>query len=135
MATSSDIQAREGSTRIINRQPYLKILFFFKKLPTVTDEYFHTHWSTFHADLSTSAKPFLSASKRYVQFHADHEHRDLAKAIPGMIFMDFDGCSELWVKDVKAWQELQGSSEYATIFTGEFFSNFKVRKNNAGVVM
>ena len=113
--SSSELEAREGSTRSINRQPYLKILFFFKKLPSVSDEYFHTHWSTFHADLSMSAKPFLISSKRYVQFHAD---KRLAASIPGMIPLDFDGCSELWVKDFKAWQQLQDSPEYANAFTG-----------------
>jgi hypothetical protein len=41
-----------------NTQSYVKLAFFFKKLPTVSHEKFFGHWSTVHADLTVSAKDF-----------------------------------------------------------------------------
>jgi hypothetical protein len=51
-----------------NVQPYIKISFFFSKLPEVSDEHFHRHWETVHADLTVSSAAF-KANKvlRYVQ--------------------------------------------------------------------
>lgn len=35
-----------------NKQPYFRALVFFNKKPGVTDEFFHDHWKSVHADLT-----------------------------------------------------------------------------------
>jgi hypothetical protein len=51
-----------------NTQPYIKISFFFSKLPEVSDEQFHRHWETVHADLTVSSAAFkANRIIRYVQ--------------------------------------------------------------------
>lgn len=82
-----------------NYQPYIRLSFWFKKLPEVSYEQFHRHWETVHADLTIATKDFLVCDiKRYVQFHQTPEMKEKAKSL-GLEHMDFDGCSELWVKD------------------------------------
>ena len=82
-----------------NYQPYVRLSFWFNKLPDVSYEQFHRHWETVHADLTIATKDFLVCDiKRYVQFHQTPEMKEKAKSL-GLEHMDFDGCSELWVKD------------------------------------
>lgn len=50
-----------------NQQPYYRILLLFKKRPDVTEEYFHTHWKTVHADLTMAGKNIGVRVSRYVQ--------------------------------------------------------------------
>ena len=50
-----------------NKQPYLRLLMFFKRLPHVSEEQFHQWWQTVHADLTVSAKDFNVYILRYVQ--------------------------------------------------------------------
>lgn len=51
-----------------NTQPCIKLSFWFNKLPNVSDEQFHRHWETVHADLTVAAKDFgLCKIQRYVQ--------------------------------------------------------------------
>lgn len=41
-----------------NHQPYIRLSFYFSKLPNVSYEHFHRHWETVHADLTLAAKDF-----------------------------------------------------------------------------
>jgi hypothetical protein len=35
-----------------NQQPYFRAMIFFNKKPGLTDEFFHEHWKSVHADLT-----------------------------------------------------------------------------------
>jgi hypothetical protein len=37
-----------------NQQPYFRALIFFYKKPGLTDDFFHEHWKSVHADLTIS---------------------------------------------------------------------------------
>lgn len=51
-----------------NYQPYIRLSFFFSKLPNVSYEQFHRHWETVHADLTVASKAFKDCHiGRYVQ--------------------------------------------------------------------
>jgi hypothetical protein len=51
-----------------NYQPYIKLAFYFSKLPHVSYEQFHRHWETVHADLAVGTKDFaLCCIQRYAQ--------------------------------------------------------------------
>lgn len=55
-----------------NIQPCIKLSFWFNKLPNVSDEQFHRHWETVHADLTVAAKDFnVCKIQRYVQVSVD----------------------------------------------------------------
>jgi hypothetical protein len=51
----------------VNKQPFLKLSFFFNKLPDVSYEHFHRWWSAVHADLTVTAQGFGVHIKRYEQ--------------------------------------------------------------------
>ncbi|KAF2095597.1 hypothetical protein NA57DRAFT_79315 [Rhizodiscina lignyota] len=96
-----------------NYQPYVKLTFFFKKLPNVSYEQFHRHWETVHADLTLASKEFnVVKIQRYTQFHQTPEAKEKVKAL-GMDLLDFDGCSEIWVKSWDDWERFFKSPEYA----------------------
>lgn len=44
-----------GKTRS-NEQPYFRALVFIHKKPGLTDEFFHEHWKSVHADLTMRTK-------------------------------------------------------------------------------
>jgi hypothetical protein len=51
-----------------NRQPSIKLSFFFKKLPDVSEEHFYRHWQSIHSDLTVGTKSFhANKLQRYVQ--------------------------------------------------------------------
>jgi hypothetical protein len=51
-----------------NYQPYIRLSFFFSKLPDVSYEQFHRHWETVHADLTVASKAFKKVHiRRYNQ--------------------------------------------------------------------
>jgi hypothetical protein len=50
-----------------NEQPYFRFVTMFKKHPEVTDEYFHQHWKSVHADLTIRANDVGIRITRYVQ--------------------------------------------------------------------
>ena len=71
------------------------------KRPDISDEKFHTHWRTIHADLAVR----ISALRRYVQSHR------IAHAIPGFS-SPYDGAAEIWFDDLPTAQGLKGNPEY-----------------------
>ena len=51
-----------------NTQPSIKLSFFFKKLPGVSDDHFYRHWQSIHSDLTVGTKSFHDNQlQRYVQ--------------------------------------------------------------------
>ncbi|KAK0287040.1 hypothetical protein LTR35_004510 [Friedmanniomyces endolithicus] len=86
-----------------NYQPCIKLSFFFNKKPEVSDEQFHRHWETVHADLTIAARDFKACKvQRYVQFHQTADMKEKAKQL-GLEHVAFDGCSEIWVRDWDDW--------------------------------
>lgn len=49
------------------REKYLKVAFFLKKKPGVSDEEFHSHWEGVHKDLPQRIPEFMKVVKRYQQ--------------------------------------------------------------------
>lgn len=87
-----------------NYQPYIRLSFWFSKLPEVSCEQFHRHWETVHADLTVATKDFrVNDIKRYVQFHQTPEMKERAKSL-GLEHLDYDGCSEIYVKSWEDWE-------------------------------
>lgn len=86
-----------------NYQPCVKLSFYFSKLPNVSYEQFHRHWETVHADLTVAAKDFKACKlQRYVQFHQTPEMKEKARSL-GLNHLEYDGCSEIWVKEWDDW--------------------------------
>ena len=59
----SELELGGGS----NQQPYFRAMVFFHKKPGLTDEFFHEHWKSVHADLTMSVKDAGVTLVRYVQ--------------------------------------------------------------------
>nr|OQO26165.1 hypothetical protein B0A51_03884 [Rachicladosporium sp. CCFEE 5018] len=98
-----------------NYQPCIKLSFFFNKLPEVSYEQFHRHWETVHADLTIATRDFkVCKIQRYVQSHQTPEMREQAKEL-GLQQIEFDGCSEIWVKTWEDWMAFFKSPEYAKV--------------------
>jgi hypothetical protein len=55
-----------GSTKS-NEQPYFRALVFITKKPGLTDEFFHEHWKSVHADLTMNTKNSSVHLLRYSQ--------------------------------------------------------------------
>jgi hypothetical protein len=86
-----------------NEQPYIKLSFFFNKSPDVSYEHFHKHWQSVHSDLTIGTKAFKTNQiQRYVQLHAYPELKKMATD-SGLDLLDFDGCSEIYVKSFEDW--------------------------------
>jgi len=49
------------------REKYLKVSFFIKKKPGLSDEDFHSHWEGVHKDLPQRVPEFMKIVKRYQQ--------------------------------------------------------------------
>ncbi|PSN65186.1 hypothetical protein BS50DRAFT_575250 [Corynespora cassiicola Philippines] len=85
-----------------NEQPYFRAMVFFNKKPGLTDEFFHEHWKSVHADLTMQVENAGITLARYVQFHSEEKDR---KAIAPLIesgnmqFLPFDGAAEFHCKD------------------------------------
>jgi len=114
-----------------NIQPCVKLSFYFNKLPEVSYEQFYGHWSTVHADLTVAAKDFgvykiqryaqvfspfqfhtLSLAKSRHQISQTPEIRQKAQSLTGIKILEFDGCSEIWVKSWDDWMNFFNSDEY-----------------------
>ena len=72
------------------------------KRPDVSDEKFHTHWRTIHADLALR----ISVLRRYVQSHR------LPDAVPDFIASPYDGAAEIWFADLAVALGLQDNPDY-----------------------
>jgi len=102
-----------------NYQPYVKLSFFFNKLPHVSYEQFHKHWETIHADLTVGTNAFWNSKvQRYVQFHAPPEAKEKVKGL-GLELMDYDGCSEIWVKSFDDWEKFANDPNFGKKLVGD----------------
>ncbi|KAF2274016.1 uncharacterized protein EI97DRAFT_347685, partial [Westerdykella ornata] len=91
-----------------NEQPYFRASVFFSKKPGLTDEFFHDHWKSIHADLVMQTKNTGIHLLRYSQFHMEQKHRDeiqpLLDASQGpMQLVPWDGCAEFLAKDAESF--------------------------------
>ncbi|CAO2657218.1 Nn.00g033440.m01.CDS01 [Neocucurbitaria sp. VM-36] len=85
------------------RQPYFSFKILFSRKDGITEEFFHRHWKTVHADLTLSQVDFALRVQRYTQFHQDDEHRNnvqrLLAAVGGsMQLAPYDGIAEFHTK-------------------------------------
>ncbi|KEF56743.1 uncharacterized protein A1O9_06933 [Exophiala aquamarina CBS 119918] len=102
-----------------NRQPYYKIMFFLNKKPDISDEDFHKHWEMVHADLTVATKAFRDVSiLRYVQYHQTTEIKTEASSL-GLTCLPYDGCTEMYVKDLNDWKSFTDSPEFKSVLASD----------------
>jgi hypothetical protein len=65
-----------------------------------------------HADLATSAKPFAQYVTRYTQTHQIPGLKEKFQKFGNMQMLDFDGCSEIWVRSYEDGEKFFQSEEY-----------------------
>lgn len=76
---------------------------FFNKKPGLTDDFFHDHWRSIHADLTMQVPGAGVDLVRYVQFHQEKKDvesmAELLKASGGsMTMLGYDGAAEFWAE-------------------------------------
>ncbi|KAF3035628.1 hypothetical protein E8E11_005607 [Didymella keratinophila] len=86
------------------RQPYFRFNVFFRKNANITEEQFHRHWKTVHADLTISEPDAGLRLLRYTQFHQDAHHRQFIRPLIAvsnglMEIAPYDGVAEFLTKD------------------------------------
>ncbi|KAJ4989790.1 hypothetical protein SVAN01_04627 [Stagonosporopsis vannaccii] len=91
-------------------QPYFRFNIFLRKNSGVTEEYFHRHWKTVHADLTMSEADAGVRLLRYTQFHQDDSHRQiiqpLLNATGGLLAIaPYDGIAEFQTKDYDTFEK------------------------------
>jgi hypothetical protein len=64
--TFNELRPQRGSNGSF-RQPYFRFKVFFRKNTGITEEFFHRHWKTIHADLTISGKNAGLRLLRYTQ--------------------------------------------------------------------
>jgi hypothetical protein len=92
-----------GTASSSNQQPYFRAMNFFNKKPGLTDEFFHDHWKSVHADLTMQVPGAGVGFVRYVQFHQEKQHvnamQELLEASGGTMKMaKWDGAAEFWAR-------------------------------------
>ncbi|KAL5391787.1 hypothetical protein DPSP01_001076 [Paraphaeosphaeria sporulosa] len=114
-----------------NYQPCIKLSFFFKKLPNVDDDHFQMHYNHVHADLTVAAKLFnVVKIQRYVQTYQTPEIKARIRKA-GMELLDYDACSQIWVREWEDWERFSTSPEYAAALLpdADHFMDYK----NSGI--
>ncbi|KAF2196416.1 hypothetical protein GQ43DRAFT_476344 [Delitschia confertaspora ATCC 74209] len=96
-----------------NEQPYFRALVFFYKKPGLTDEFFHEHWKSVHADLTLQTKDLGVNLGRYTQLHMEPKHREgiqpLLQASGGtMQLVPWDGCGKRFADIQKGYHIMCG---------------------------
>ncbi|OGE47278.1 hypothetical protein PENARI_c051G02525 [Penicillium arizonense] len=96
-------------------ESYITASFYFKKQQGISHEEFYRHWSTFHANMAISCKPFTVSFRRYVQMHATQELQMKGSEL-GMEILDYDACAvfhvrnwDTFVKLMPEWQKELGT--------------------------
>ena len=74
----------------------IRITLFLRKLPGVSDDYFHAYWANNHVAPALRSPVFMHKVKKYVQCHATPAMKEKAKAL-GAPVLDYDGVAETWV--------------------------------------
>lgn len=71
------------------------------------------HYNHVHADLTVACKKFHAVKiQRYVQLYQSPAVKEMIKSL-GMELLDYDACSQIWVKSWDDWVEFASSPEYA----------------------
>ena len=73
------------------------------KRPDVSDEFFHEHWRTVHAEHAEKIKPL----RRYVQAHR------IDSDVPGFARSPYEGIAEVWWDDIDAAGAVADDPDYA----------------------
>jgi hypothetical protein len=73
-----------------------------------------------HADLATSAAPFAQYVTRYTQTHQTPELKEKLQRFGKMQMLDFDGCSEIWVRSYEDGEKFFKSEEYVKAMAGTY---------------
>ncbi|KAK4561070.1 hypothetical protein LTR86_005025 [Recurvomyces mirabilis] len=94
------------------RKHYLKISFFLKKQPHLTDEQFHQHWKGPHADIALRNKTFVAKTRKYNQVHITPALKQQAATF-GAPVAEYDGIAEVWVDSMEDWMEVASDPEFA----------------------
>lgn len=107
-----------------NEQPYFRALVVFNKQPGLTDEFFHSHWKSVHADLTMQVQDAGVNLVRYVQFHQEAQHKlamqPLLEASGGsMQIAPYDGCAEFHAESAEKFVEFMKSVYAASHLVGE----------------
>lgn len=87
---------------------YFKITMLVKKLANITDEYFHAYWDTCSIPLALDCKAFTDNVEKYYSQHQTPALKAELGAL-GYPMADYDGITEVWVKDLQAWQKVVDS--------------------------
>jgi hypothetical protein len=90
----------------------IKLSFFFRKSPTVTDAFFQKHYNHIHSDLTVACKKFHAVKiARYVQLYQSPGLKSKLQEL-GMDVLEYDACSQIWVRKWEDWEAFAGSDEY-----------------------
>ncbi|KAF2827590.1 hypothetical protein CC86DRAFT_369685, partial [Ophiobolus disseminans] len=97
-----------------NEQPYFRAMVFFSKKPGLTDEFFHSHWKSVHADLTMQVEGAGVRLVRYAQFHQEQTHKDALKPLleasgGSMQMVEWDGAAEFWAESAEGFVQFMGS--------------------------
>jgi hypothetical protein len=83
---------------LISSLACIKLSFFFRKSPTVTDAFFQKHYNHIHSDLTVACKKFHAVKiARYVQLYQSPGLKGKLKEL-GMDVLEYDACSQIWVR-------------------------------------
>ncbi|CBX98198.1 hypothetical protein LEMA_P096070.1 [Plenodomus lingam JN3] len=111
-----------------NQQPYFRALVFFNKKPEITDDFFHEHWKSVHADLTMQVQDSGVFLTRYVQFHQEDQHKIaleplLEASIGSMQIAPYDGCAEF---------HAESAEHFVSFMKGVYASAHLVEKTGCG---
>ncbi|TPX08007.1 uncharacterized protein E0L32_010338 [Thyridium curvatum] len=90
---------------------YVKISIFLRKLPHITDEYFHAYWANNHIIPALANKLFVEKVRRYNQHHITPELREQIQAT-GVPALDYDGVAEVWVDSLEDWKAISQDKDF-----------------------
>ena len=76
----------------------INLVFCLHRLPSLSEEEFHSYWRDNHAPLVASVAPILNI-RRYVQLHPRTGPPAIALASSRGLAAGFDGIAELWFDD------------------------------------
>ncbi|KZL77398.1 dimeric alpha-beta barrel doman containing protein [Colletotrichum tofieldiae] len=103
------------------RGRYLKITMFIRKLPDITNEYFHAYWANNHVQVSLANATFASKIRRYNQYHITPELREQAERLGGTV-LDFDGAAEFWVETLEDWESIARDPDFVRVVSGDMLN-------------
>ncbi|KAF2275914.1 uncharacterized protein EI97DRAFT_458912 [Westerdykella ornata] len=96
-----------ASEQCFNKQAHVRVIILFKRRPDISEDYFHLHWSTVHAELTVAARDFGIHISRYNQFHQTAPDKTLLAPLfaQGLQPAPYDGIAELYAPDMDDFQK------------------------------